>query len=107
MIDTNKATMHTSGPWNYMPTSIGFAITATLMDRVGTPTIMFAETCDHIDVKDTEANARLIAAAPEMYDALKEVERHCPCGARPESPQTHPHVSGCPVGLAIAKAEGA
>lgn len=22
----------------------------------------------------------------------------CPCGARPESPDTHPHVMGCPVG---------
>ena len=23
----------------------------------------------------------------------------CPCGARIESPNTHPHVGGCPVGL--------
>lgn len=28
-------------------------------------------------------------------------EKRCPCGARPESPQTHPHVSGCPTGLAV------
>jgi hypothetical protein len=27
----------------------------------------------------------------------KEIERHCPCGARPESLNTHPHVCGCPV----------
>ena len=44
-------------------------------------------------------NAHLLAA-------LKHVERHCPCGARPETPHTHPHVLGCQVGIAIAKAEG-
>ena len=27
----------------------------------------------------------------------KEIEQHCPCGARPESLSTHPHVTGCPV----------
>jgi hypothetical protein len=26
-----------------------------------------------------------------------EIAQHCPCGARAESPQTHPHVSGCQV----------
>ena len=52
------------------------------------------------------ANAHLIAAAPLMLAALKVIEANCPCGARPESPATHPHVSGCPVGYAIAKAEG-
>lgn len=36
-----------------------------------------------------------------MYAALVEVEQHCPCGARPESPNTHPHVFGCPVGNAL------
>lgn len=33
---------------------------------------------------------------------LREVEQHCPCGARPESLTTHPHVGGCPVAAAIA-----
>lgn len=27
----------------------------------------------------------------------------CPCGARPESPDTHPHNTGCPVGIALAQ----
>ncbi len=26
-----------------------------------------------------------------------EIEQHCPCGARPESPNTHPHVMKCPT----------
>lgn len=33
--------------------------------------------------------------------AIQQVERHCPCGARPESPTTHHHVSGCPVEAAL------
>ncbi len=28
---------------------------------------------------------------------VDEIEMHCPCGARPESLGTHPHVGGCPV----------
>lgn len=28
---------------------------------------------------------------------LVTIEQHCPCGARPESLHTHPHVGGCPV----------
>lgn len=27
----------------------------------------------------------------------------CPCGARRESPRTHPHVSGCPTAKAIER----
>lgn len=27
----------------------------------------------------------------------------CPCGARPEAPDTHPHVPGCPVGAALER----
>lgn len=56
--------------------------------------------------EEEQANARLIAAAPDLLAALKHAEKFCPCGARPESPHTHPHVIGCPVGAAIAKAEG-
>ena len=43
-----------------------------------------------------------VAALIACHDALKEVEIHCPCGARPESLHTHPHVAGCPVGKALA-----
>jgi len=37
----------------------------------------------------------------QVLELLKEIEQHCPCGARPETPNTHPHVSGCPVSKAI------
>lgn len=53
-----------------------------------------------------DRTARLIVAAPEMYEALKLAERCCPCGARPETLTTHPHVGGCLIGAALARAEG-
>lgn len=28
---------------------------------------------------------------------IDEIEMHCPCGARPETLSTHPHVPDCPV----------
>lgn len=28
---------------------------------------------------------------------IADIEQHCPCGARPESLTTHPHVADCPV----------
>jgi len=37
---------------------------------------------------------------------LLRVERHCPCGARPESPVTHPHVPGCELAAAIDSLRG-
>ena len=53
----------------------------------------------------TETADRLLAiaqAAREARRALHEIERHCPCGARRETPETHSHVGGCPVDHALA-----
>lgn len=49
-------------------------------------------------MKQLEAATRAINRARA---AIEQVERHCPCGARPESPKTHPHVGGCPVAAAL------
>lgn len=54
-----------------------------------------SSTCYYDEVKVLRAR---VAA---LEGALREVERHCPCGARPESPNTHPHVGGCPVYAAL------
>jgi hypothetical protein len=61
--------------------------------------------------KEKDIQARVLEVAREnthlhrevnrLRAALVEVERHCPCGARPESLNTHPHVTGCPVGNAL------
>ena len=44
---------------------------------------------------------RLTLALQDMADAVMEIERNCPCGARIESPVTHPHAAGCPVVRAL------
>ena len=33
----------------------------------------------------------------KILELINQIETSCPCGARPESLGTHPHVSGCPV----------
>lgn len=43
----------------------------------------------------------LTAAIQDMAHELLQIEQHCPCGARPETPVTHPHVIGCPVDRAL------
>lgn len=42
-----------------------------------------------------------------LRDDAAEIENHCPCGARPESLQTHPHVAGCPVARLLGLLSGA
>ena len=37
----------------------------------------------------------------ELLSQLLYVEKQCPCGARPESLNTHPHVSGCGINYLI------
>lgn len=43
----------------------------------------------------------------DLMEAYKQLEylwattHSCPCGARPESPNTHPHVIGCPTEKAV------
>jgi len=64
----------------------------------GLTVIDAGETLDLLD--DCEAWEEM---ARELAAALVEAERHCPCGARPESPVTHPHVSGCRVAAVLAK----
>lgn len=36
-----------------------------------------------------------------LVAAVRHADRSCPCGARGESPETHPHMPGCPVGAAM------
>lgn len=49
---------------------------------------------------EAEYIAELEGAITEAAARIAEVEVHCPCGARPESLRTHPHVLCCPVELA-------
>lgn len=57
---------------------------------------------DHHRERAETLEARLAQAR----EAIKIVEIHCPCGARPESPSTHSHVGGCPVYAALRALDG-
>jgi hypothetical protein len=46
----------------------------------------------------------LSASLTALVQHIRVVEQHCPCGARPESPKTHPHMTGCLIALALEEA---
>jgi len=59
--------------------------------------------CSHCSLREEvniyyEADRRNRDEIALLRRALVIVERTCPCGARPESLNTHPHVGGCVVG---------
>jgi hypothetical protein len=60
--------------------------------------------------KIEELKGQLDAANLQVRDALFALGRFevqgCPCGARPETPNTHPHVIGCHIAEAISVLEG-
>ena len=51
--------------------------------------------------KEWQAVRSLLPSMAKALELAKTVERNCPCGARPESPSTHPHVLGCEVAILI------
>lgn len=60
---------------------------------------------DRNKMRAAEADLTALRASGQaLVEQLLQIERHCPCGARPESPHTHPHVGGCPVSEALALA---
>lgn len=96
---------HTPGPWEYFPAQNyeGFAIAP----RGRLPTLAAIQSKGHITAFNypgqTEPNARLIAAAPELLGICKELlanfpEFLCECG-KPDCRTTR-------LRAAIAKAEG-
>jgi len=69
-----SAPKHTPGPWRF--SSDGHIVSASTGERVCTPhsTLLGGKVSDQI--KDLKRNARLIAAAPELLEALKAC-LHC------------------------------
>lgn len=60
-------TKFTPGPWRYCPTNNGHMIG-------GSGNGYIAEARQIRDVPETKANAHLIAAAPDLYNALATIE---------------------------------
>jgi hypothetical protein len=46
-----------------------------------------------------------LQSAYQQLAYLWETTHSCPCGARKESPNTHPHVMGCPTAVAVRQDE--
>lgn len=84
--------MHTAGPWR-----IQFAGGAHVI-LSGSRSSSIAQVVAH-DAEDA-ANARLIATAPELLEALRDAAKYLSYGV----PESHPLLQG--VDAAIAKAEG-
>ena len=61
---------HTPGPWNIMGSTFAYTIGANGI-RIATTSNIVHE--GSIGVHEEEANARLIAAAPDLFEALKEL----------------------------------
>jgi len=105
-------TQHTPGPWKVNSAGSAkagqpFAITEIYVyaPHVQDDTAICADIIDPVTQAPSEANARLIAAAPEMLDALQMIEKYAAEGG---SASTGPAGwMGTVARVAIAKAMGA
>lgn len=63
---------HTPGPWRHEGSEV-WATRAMRINNISAGTPMIATVCKHEDAEqfDYDANARLIAAAPELLEALQ------------------------------------
>lgn len=80
---------HTPGPWTKMATYKGHLV-ASVERTPGLPIVTAVAACEG---KESEANARLIATAPELLDLLDRVAYHMEGGIRmeyPASPEESP-----------------
>ncbi len=63
---------HTPGPWKASPVS-GIVGSLISCERGNVAAVMPQGTPQRFDIEQTVANARLIAAAPELLEALKRI----------------------------------
>lgn len=66
---------HTPGPWEVTPTLGETAITIP-HEKAGIAYDRVCSVSPHIRIGDFEANARLIAAAPEMLEILQKLDAY-------------------------------
>lgn len=97
-----KAATFTPGPWRVGERSNGHGI--DVCRAIGAPVrVLIAHVSTNRN--NAEANARLIAAAPDLYAALRKVQYGGEAGSCPEC-GGRPHMELCDLAAAIAKAEG-
>ena len=96
---------HTPGPWEYVRETEymgGYPCNVSHKVKVGQELLTVG--CHGYGwgepEKEIEANAHLVAAAPELYEACKEFVRKCECG------EARSHRIYAQMKAALAKAEG-
>ena len=65
---------HTPGPWDIDPRSDGLIVGCAVHGRTGIHSIAAMAVRDGLTIQQAKANARLIAAAPEMLEILVELK---------------------------------
>ena len=115
----------TPGPWSHIGDTAGY-ITITAPNGFGLAEVDIDDTFDQQEPGEGEANANLIAAAPDLYEALEAFVRyievtnpdtgyvHCLCCQCVTDPQDageglSEHTAACPAWSArivLAKARG-
>ena len=71
---TTMKTMHTPGPWELRESGMGPFVTAAMNGYTPAGTVaQFPHPCDAHHAYQRTANARLVAAAPELLAACKDV----------------------------------
>lgn len=116
-----KIANHTPGPWSVVLKGIGRSVRVSISASIKERTVYVAETIGGLD--EEESNARLIAAAPELLEALKNMVvgvtyklgdggencRFCDANMDDEGTGLDMHDDDCVVHVAraaIAKARG-
>lgn len=69
-----QTTQHTPGPWRYDPVD-GHIYATSEASPLPAPARVCDPHADDIDIDEREANARLIAAAPDLLAALRDIYR--------------------------------
>jgi hypothetical protein len=95
-----ETAQHTPGPWRHEQGAFGLYISALWQDDVRKRIRVADMPAEEMD-PETEANARLIAAAPELLEALRRF-------ANAMEQRSYPELQGVASDAfaAIAKAEG-
>ncbi len=96
-------TEHTPGPWTTEPTTDHAAAVRVMDEQEVTVALCYQQPGD---TWTAEANAALIAAAPELLAALAALVTYDTADAEPPAPDTREYEILKAARLAIAKAEG-
>lgn len=87
---------HTPGPWEVQGSEV-WATRAIRFNLTTAGTPLIARVCEHKDAEGGfpyEANARLIASAPELLEALQRIEAHLSAIGTPRDSRGRYHKDG-------------